>query len=325
MSKTGDKIFVPCDPEAQQGVKNVMKFLSDITYDRVVTGQHTQTMAQEELHYIEKITGKRPALLGFELLSYSPNINYSDSDEECLDEISENLGTLKRAWEWADEKGLITFTWHWFSPLGGRSKSFFTVNTDFDASLAAIDGTDENRAFISDMDTMAGILRPFCDRGVPILWRPFHEGEGTWFWWSAKGPQTLIKLYRMMYDRFTNVHKLHNLIWVWNSPLPQGYPGDDVVDIISRDMYPEGHLHTAQSEKYNELTGITSQPKIVLIGETGTVPDITAIHNEKIGWASFMTWSKGYCMSEEFTSVEYLKELYSSPYAVTKDRLPVLY
>lgn len=263
--------------------------------------------------------------MGFELLSYSPNINYLDTDEECITEVTENYGTLKRAWEWAERKGLITFTWHWFSPLGGRSKSFFTCNTDFDASQAIIDGTPENTAFISDMDMMAGLLRPFCDKGVPILWRPFHEGEGDWFWWGAKGADVIKKLYRLMFERFTKTHRLTNLIWVWNSPLPENYPGDDVVDIISRDMYPDAHKHESQSEKYYELLKITEQPKIAIIGETGTVPDIDAICAEKVGWASYMTWSKSFCLTEEYTSSEYLNKLYQSPHAVTKENLPVLY
>lgn len=159
-----DKLYTPSNPNAQQGVRNVLKYLSDITYEKIITGQHTQTMAQEELHLIEKVTGKQPALLGFELLSYSPNINYSDTDDECMTEVTENYGTLKRAWEWAEKKGLITMCWHWFSPLHGRSKSFFSENTDFDASKAVIDGTPENKALLSDMDTMAGILRPFCEK-----------------------------------------------------------------------------------------------------------------------------------------------------------------
>ena len=96
-----DKIFVPVNPKAQDCVKHVMKYLSDITYKKIITGQHTQSMAQEELHHIQQLTGKQPALLGFELLAYSPNINYFDTDEECMQEISENYGTLKRAWEWA--------------------------------------------------------------------------------------------------------------------------------------------------------------------------------------------------------------------------------
>ncbi len=320
-----DKITTPCNEHALPCVREVMKYLSDITYRKVITGQHTQTMAQEELHHIEAITGKKPALLGFELLSYSPNINYSDTDEPCMTEVAENYGTLKRAWEWADEKGLITFTWHWFSPLGGHSKSFYAANTTFDASRAVISGTPENRAFISDMDVMAGLLRPFCERGIPILWRPFHEGDGNWFWWGAKGAETLKRLYRMMYERFTQVHALHNLIWVWNAPTPECYPGDDVVDIISRDMYPPEHNHTSRRDAYDELIRITETPKLVLIGETGTLPSVDAIVEERVGWASYMTWSKGFCLEENHTSFAVLKSIYDSPNAVTKDSLPVLY
>lgn len=85
-----DKIATPCNEKAQDCVKRVMQYLSDITYHQIITGQHTQTMEQEELHYIETITGKQPALLGFELLSYSPNINYMDTDAECMKEVTEN-------------------------------------------------------------------------------------------------------------------------------------------------------------------------------------------------------------------------------------------
>lgn len=320
-----DKIYTPCNPDAQEGVKNVMKYLSDITYHKVVTGQHTQSMGQEELHHIRKITGKQPALLGFELLSYSPNINYLDTDEACMTEVLENYGTLKRAWEWAEAKGLITFTWHWFSPLGGRSKSFFSENTDFDASKAVVEGTAENRAFLSDLDTMAGILRPFCEKQIPILWRPFHEGDGGWFWWGAQGADTVKKLYRIMQERYTNLHKLNNLIWVWNAPGVEYYPGDDVVDIISRDMYPPAHCHTSRKKEYDELVERTDQKKIVLIGEIGSLPSLRAIVEEGAGWASYMTWSHGFCLGEEFNSYEVLRETYNSPYAVTKEELPVLY
>lgn len=100
-----DKLFTPSNPNAQQGVRNVLKYLSDITYEKIITGQHTQTMAQEELHLIEKVTGKQPALLGFELLSYSPNINYFDIDDECMTEVTENYGTLKKSVGVGREKG----------------------------------------------------------------------------------------------------------------------------------------------------------------------------------------------------------------------------
>ncbi len=320
-----EKLYIPCNKNAQQCVKNVLKFLSDISFKKVVTGQHTQTRAMEEYWHIRLVTGKEPALLGFELLSYSPNISYLDTDNECMQEVEENFGTLQRVWEWADKKGLITMCWHWFSPLYGRSKSFFSENTEFDASKAVIDGTPENKALLSDMDTMAGFLRPFCEKQIPILWRPFHEGDGNWFWWGKQGADTVKKLFRLMYHRYTEVHHLDNLIWVWNSQVPQCYPGDDVVDIISRDMYPPAHEHTSQSDMYYNLLEITKQNKITTIGETGTVPDIDAIINENIGWASYMTWSKVFSLTEDYTTNEQLKKLYNSPNAVTKENLPVLY
>lgn len=52
-----DKIYLPQNKNAQQCVKNVMKYLSDITYEKIVTGQHTQSMDQEELYHIKAITG----------------------------------------------------------------------------------------------------------------------------------------------------------------------------------------------------------------------------------------------------------------------------
>lgn len=319
-----NRISVPSNPDSQECVKNVMNYLADISFDKMITGQHTQTMAQEELHHIRKITGKEPALLGFELLSYSPNINYTDTDDECMKEVEENYGTLKRAWEWADRRGLITFTWHWFSPLGGHGKAFYSDNTDFDASRAVIAGTPENTAFISDLDYMAGLLRPFCDKKIPIIWRPFHEGDGNWFWWGSKGAETVKKLYQIMYQRYTSVHKLTNLIWVWNATNPACYPGDDMVDIISSDMYPAPHQHTACITEYERITAVTAQPKITLISEIGSLPDPDEIHKENLGWAGFMTWSKIYCLSEEFTSFEYLKKVYDNPLTVTLDELPKL-
>ena len=128
-----------------------------------------------------------------------------------------------------------------------------------------------------------------------------------------------------MQERYTNLHKLNNLIWVWNAPGVEYYPGDDVVDIISRDMYPTAHCHTSRKEEYDELVKITDQKKIVLIGEIGSLPSLSAIVEEGAGWASYMTWSHEFCLGEDFSSYEVLRETYNSPYAVTKEELPVLY
>ncbi len=281
-------------------------------------------MAQEELSYINNITGDLPALCGFELLGYSPNINYKDSGGECLNEVNEARGTLKKAWEWAEKGGLITFTWHWFSPLGGSDKSFFSEHTDFNAERAVTEGTPENTALLSDMDYMAGILKPFCDEHIPVLWRPFHENEGNWFWWGGNG-EVVRKLYRLMYNRYTEHFGLDNLIWVFNSLKKECYPGDDIIDIITRDMYPPAHEHTDHSEELEKLKTITDSDKLYAVGETGTIPDVKAVIENNVDWSWFMTWSKEFAASEKFTSAEELKKAYSYENSVTLSRLPRLY
>lgn len=316
--------YLPCSPNASCEARNVLDYLAGLRGNGIVLGQHTQTRAQEELLYIRNITGKEPALCGFELLAYSPNINYKESGKECLTEVEENKDTLNNAWEWADRKGLITFTWHWFSPLYGADKAFYQEHTAFDARLALKDGTPERKAFFSDMDAMAHLLKPFKEKKVPILWRPFHESEGTWFWWGSRGPDTARALYLDMYRHYTSVHGLNNLIWVWNSPLPEGYVGDSFCDVISRDVYLDDNTHSDYREAYNELVKITSADKIAALGESGPVPDIEKLSQTRIPWTWFMTWSKGKC-TENVTSHEKLRSAYNCEYGVTLDRLPALY
>lgn len=164
-----------------------------------------------------------------------------------------------------------------------------------------------------------GLLRPFCDDHIPILWRPFHESEGGWFWWSVKGGSTARELYRTMHRRFTDRHSLNNLIWVWNSPKKEDYPGDEYVDIISRDMYLPAYRYTSHREEYEVLADICSKP--AAIAETGVLPDPEAMIREGVPWLYYMTWSHEFCLTEKYNEDAFLKKLYDSPYTVTLEDL----
>lgn len=314
-------ITTPCNPHAQQEVCDLLAYLNSIEGKGILTGQHTQTNAQEELSLILRETGKLPAICGFELLSYSPNIHLEGASPACVQEVFENRDTLELAMVWAEHGGILTFTWHWFSPLGGKDKSFFTENTDFDAQAALIEGTPENIALLSDLDHMAELLKPFCDEHIPILWRPFHESEGKWFWWGAKGMDTAKALYRLMYRRYTQYHHLDNLIWVWNNPCAEGYVGDEYCDIISRDQYPTPHCHDAFKERYDSLKSIASADKGAAIAETGVIPDGDLLVVERASWLWYMTWSGEYALTEKHNSFAALRNLYHHDYAITLDKL----
>jgi len=320
------KRIIPVNKNATKEVCNVLEYLASISGSDIIAGQHTQTMDQKELLYIERLTGKLPALCGFELLAYSPNINYDESDEVCLKEVEENKNTLDAALKWAnDHRGLITFTWHWFSPVGGKGKAFYSRHTDFDPRDVLVENSKSRSAFYSDMDHMAQILMPFKEAGMPIIWRPLHESEGTWFWWGSKGPAVAAELYKLMFDHFTGVHALDNLIWVWNCPLREGYVGDEYADIISVDIYPEKHSHLDFETNYNDLMMLCGDNKIAALAEIGVLPDVKKIAHKGIPWSWFMTWSNEFCIGESYSRADVMRDVYCADHTVTLDKLPALY
>lgn len=317
-------MITPVNKNATKEVRAVLEYLDSIRGKGILTGQHTLTREQEEIKYIEKHTGKLPALCGFELLAYSPNINWPSCDEVCLKELRENEGTLQQAYEWAQKGGLLTFTWHWYSPIGGVDKAFYAKNTEFDAGKVLEEGTPERAAFYHDMDVMAELLQGFADKHIPILWRPFHEAEGDWFWWGAKGMDVARKLYRLMFEYYTKEKHLDNLIWVWNNPRPEGYVGDEYCDIVTADFYPPAHQHTSMKTQLDSLKKVTGN-KPFAIGEIGVIPDIAAVKEENADWLWFMMWSGVFVLGEEYNTTEAYKTQYHSDYAITLDKLPKLY
>ena len=244
----------PVNENATKEAKELLAYLYETAGKKIITGQHTQTNPMEEITYIHEKTGAYPKLQGFELLSYSPNINYADASEACLTEVKENQGTMDTAIKWAKETdGIVSICFHWFSPVGGRDKSFYSEHTEFDPEQVLVEGTKERKAFYQDLDVIAGQLARFQQENIPVLWRPFHEVEGTWFWWGRKGGKVAAELYKLMFDYYVNQKHLDNLLWVWSCPTKEGYPGDAYVDVVSWDIYLPEYEATDYQKQYEEL------------------------------------------------------------------------
>ena len=147
----------PVNENATKEAKELLAYLYETAGKKIINGQHTQTNPMEEITYIHEKTGAYPKLQGFELLSYSPNINYADASEACLTEVKENQGTMDTAIKWAKETdGIVSICFHWFSPVGGRDKSFYSEHTEFDPEQVLVEGTKEQEAFYQDLDVIAG-------------------------------------------------------------------------------------------------------------------------------------------------------------------------
>ena len=317
------------NPNATKEAKALMSYLVDIYGKHILSGQqelcgsHNYEGSEAEFTYIREKTGKLPAVRGFDFMNYRGNGLMWD--DLCAERVI----------EWYNEKGGIpTVCWHWFSPgdIGKKAdNSFYTESTTFSISKALTPGTEENIALLNDIDTMAQKLKQVQDAGVPILFRPLHEAEGGWFWWGAEGPEPCVKLYRLLYDKFTNEYGLNNLIWVWTSYTYETsaawYPGDDVVDIIGYDKYnakdgkPNG---SAISSTFYNLVKLTDGKKLVAMSENDTIPRVSNLINERAGWLYFCPWYGWWLTGEQNNPVDWLIEMYQSDYCITLDELPNL-
>ena len=300
--------YTPANIDMTIESRRLLNYFASINHKKIISGQHTQTIPQEELSHIKKITGYYPKLVGYELLACSLNIN-PNSDKQCLEEVSDNKGTLQVALY--DKKSILTFTWHMFSPIGGCNKSFYAENTDFDIrKILCGDETDEYKAFVKELDHIVSLLKHFYEAKKPILFRPFHEADGTWFWWGKYGAEYASELYKFTYDYLTNEKGLNNLIWVWNST--GAYPGDEYVDIISVDVYHNTDKEVDYDEIITTLKEKVSSEKLIALAECDVIPDIDYLRENHFPFIYYMTWSKEFCLTEKYNSNSKLKEFYNS-------------
>ena len=188
------------NPNASDHTRRLMSYLADQYGKHTLAGQYNSDAGinSPELKELYKLTGKYPAVMGFDFMDYSPS-RVAHGAESKQSEY---------ALEWADMGGIVTFVWHWNAPKGlinsGDNpwwRGFYTEATTFDLKRA-LNGEDPAGydLILRDIDAIATQLKVLADKGIPVLWRPLHEGSGGWFWWGAYGPENYIKLWRLLFD-----------------------------------------------------------------------------------------------------------------------------
>ncbi|MBQ8182076.1 MAG: beta-mannosidase [Ruminococcus sp.] len=321
------------DKDATAETKALFSYLCKGYGEQVLSGQVAdEGLQSDEFKAIYDVTGKKPAILGLDMMDYTPSRNALGA------KLSE---AVDRAIDFHEENGIITFCWHWNAP-GSYIKSgtdeengnprwwggFYTRNSTFDIE-AVMNGTDpEGKEYLDkDIEGIAKQLNRLQEAGVPVLWRPLHEASGGWFWWGAKGADAYKKLYKYLYDQLTNKYGCHNLIWVWNGQNPDWYPGDEYVDIIGEDLYLDKHVYSASAAKFSEILEYSGGKKMIALTENGVVFDIDNVIAAGTKWAWFNTWNKSFItkngeFSDEYTEAHILKKTYQSEYVITLDELP---
>ena len=203
-----------------------------------------------------------------------------------------------------------------------KDYAFYKADTEFDATNATVEGTWENKVFTEDLKNAAAYLKLLRDADIPVLWRPFHEAAGGWFWWG-KDAASFKSLWIAMFNYF-KTEGLDNLILVWTTEGNDAdwYPGDQYVDIVGRDVY-----NKETADCVSEYTSIAENygNKIVSLSECGTVGLISEQWASGARWSWFMPWYDG--TNEDGSPVVHADEAWwkdamSQEFVVSREDLP---
>ena len=270
-----------------------------------------------EATWVYNQTGKWPALTCFDFIDHT-NLNQN----WIAYEAPFTLGS-----DWWNNNGIVGLMWHWRDPLT-KSGAFYTAETTFDISKVTDPTSNEYKAMIKDIDTIAGYLRAFRDANIPVIWRPLHEAAGGWFWWGAKGAAPCKALWQIMFDRLVNYHGLNNLIWVWTTNTDatalNWYPGDNYVDIIGMDIYPGENQHGSQYAQFDKVKEIFNAKKIITLSECGSIPDPALMMEYGDTWSWFMPWNGDFTRADKDNGAQWWIKLFGYDYVITRDKMPVL-
>ncbi|MDO5125604.1 MAG: glycosyl hydrolase [Ruminococcus sp.] len=322
------------NPNATDSAKRLMSFFCDNYGKNVISGQTCDKGYNgSEFTAIQKATGKTPAILGMDLMDYTP----------CRVANGTTCNTVEYAQQFNDKGGIIEIYWHWNAPdmylRTGTDDSgnprwwqgFYTKNVNID--LAKImNGQDQTgyNLLVADIDAIAVQLKRLQDSDVPVLFRPLHEASGGWFWWGAKGADAYKKLWKLMYTRLTDYHGLNNLIWVWNGQNASWYPGDEYCDMVSEDIYAGTHEYSPQSAKFLEISEYSDENKIVALSENGCLFDVDKALEAGTLWSWFCVWGGSFCansnatISTQYSELSMWEKVYQHQNVITFDELPDL-
>jgi mannan endo-1,4-beta-mannosidase len=261
------------------------------------------------------VTGYHPFVFGFDLLrleNASPNFNFSTT---YIGNYGSAEGAVQQIKKACSEGALITLSWHMAYPGNGKydRPGGVPATSEILNVLPASSGVvSQDGQYLPQLKAAFDRFAEFDARltdgdgnPIPVLFRPWHEMSGNWFWWGDKlnpgngsfNGDAYKALYRFTVQYLRDQKGLHNIIWVyspdradpgtygtlsaWENQYLNWYPGDSYVDVLGMDDYWSGSI-TSQGSAPNaaaklgsalsflaQTAGSISGGRIAALTETG--------------------------------------------------------
>jgi len=290
LSGFGQKLPVPADKKATKETVILFQSLYELKNKGVMYGHQDDLMYGYNWWYekdrsdTKESVGDYPAVAGFEL-GHIELGNERSLDSVSFIQIAEQIKVHYR------RGGVITLSWHANNPFTMQNKDNLTnrqKGTAWDVSskevvASILPGGKYNELFNTWLERLATFFIGLKDdKGLPIpfIFRPFHEHSGSFFWWGTNicTDKEYSALWRYTVNFFRDKKNIHNILYAYNTDrvtsleqYMKGYPGDDIIDMLSLDMYDRGEQFGGELD--NALAFVTREAitrnKLTALSETG--------------------------------------------------------
>ncbi len=234
---------------------------------------------------VKSVTGSHPAVIGvdFSGLSGQPS-NQIEKEEVRLRKVITE--TYKRG-------GLTTVSWHFNNPLSGGG--FYWNDSISIASVRQLipgaPSHDTYKAILRRIGLFLKSVKGEKGEPVPMIFRPFHELDGSWFWWGKKhcSPDEIKQLWRFTVHFLRDSMQVHQLLYAFSpdctftseAEFLERYPGDNYVDMVGMDNYADFgrngryNLDAARKKLLIVQQYANRRGKLAALTETGleSIPD----------------------------------------------------
>lgn len=250
---------------------------------------------------IKKNTGFDPAVLGSDFMFITDKNNNEQSNNWFYQQELKIVSDVKAAYA----KGIInTFSWHLREP--NNENSFYTADMTSDQKATAfksiLPGGANNEWYKKKLDKVASVISNLKGANgelIPIIFRPFHEFDGSWFWWGANfcTAEEYKKAYQFTVDYLKNTKGVHNILYAYSPDNSYStvedyltrYPGDKYIDVLGMDNYGDLNNGSDGINKANaklKMLSIAAKTKVKIAALTETGYQVTATTSPISNWFS---------------------------------------
>lgn len=257
--------------------KVLLENLHKLKGPRFMYGMHDPTgygvgwSGNDDRSDVKDVTGSYPAFFSW------------DANSITRDQSNERI---KYRVESSHDLGVVTsFCWHQYDPKG---VSFYSndLPNNREIGKSLLPGNANNDLYKKKLAIMAKAaksMRGEDGRSIPIIFRPYHEHNGWWFWWGSNMPeQDYIALWQYTVEYLRDSMGVHNLIYAFSpdgsqinglKPYKYRYPGNDYVDLLGLDFYFDSGTELEISRFMGHLESVVSLAdsldKVAAITEIG--------------------------------------------------------